>query len=313
METQEPPAEPASEQFYPGTTLQRFWDNTSISIFKDCPRKYYYAIVEGWRTQGKAPALEWGKAWHEVTALYDMRLAEGEALEASLVEALRLAYSLSEEGFGDDGNYRTRNTLLRSLIWYADQFKNDPIKTAIFDNGSVGLELSFRFDLGFAPAIPGAPNFAYCGHIDKLADYNGSLFVVERKHTTQSLGDHLFSRYMFSAQVSGYVAAAKIVFLQDIGGVIIEATQVQVNRTNFARRAVHRVHDHLDEWVSDTQFWIKQVESCWHAGAWPHNTESCNKYAGCQFRKVCAKSPATRELELETYFVKDRWDPTKER
>ncbi len=301
-----------SEQFFPGTTLQRHYDNTSLSIFKECPRKYYYAIIEGWRSPGKVATLEWGKAWHEVTALYDLRMAEGLGVEGSLLESMRLAFELSQEGFGDD-SYRTRNTLLRSLVWYSEQFANDPIQTTIFDNGTVGLELSFRFDLGFAPRMADAPNYAYCGHIDKLADYGNSLYVVERKHTTQSLGDHLFARYMFSSQVSGYVAAAKIVFDREIGGVIIEATQVQVNATNFARRAVHRVHDHLEEWLADTRFWIGQIEHCFHTASWPHNTESCSKYAGCQFRKVCAKGPATRALELETYFVKDRWDPTKER
>jgi hypothetical protein len=125
-------------------------------------------------------------------------------------------------------------TLVRSLIWYADHYKNDQLKTFVFPNGRVGLEMSFSFELPFSPQGSN-DHYYYSGHIDKLATYNGLLYVVERKHTTGSLGSQFFDRYTFSSQVSGYVFAGKVVFESPVQGAIIDATAVAVNSSSFGR------------------------------------------------------------------------------
>ena len=100
--------------------LQVYYDNTSISIFKDCARKYYYSIILGWRPKSKAPPLAFGSAYHDCLELFEKRLAEGIPREDALREAVRHGLQISIHGFGDD-NRRTRITLLRSLIWYSEQ------------------------------------------------------------------------------------------------------------------------------------------------------------------------------------------------
>lgn len=297
--------------FYEGTKLQQAFDNTSISIFKDCPRKYRYSILEGWRATGTAPPLVFGTAYHDCLELFDGLVIKGLSRDDALLQAFTHALELSEEGFGDD-NRRTRLTLLRSLVWYADNYVNDPLKTHVFENGRVGLEMSFSFELPFSAEGHREP-YVYSGHMDKLAMYNGSLYTVERKHTALTLNQSFFERYFFSSQVGGYVYAGKVVFDTPVAGAIIEATQVAVNFSRFGRSVVHRVNDHLEEWMYDLHYWIKQVEECATAAYWPTNTESCSKYSGCQFRKVCSKPESIRQLILETEFKQDPWNPLKVR
>ena len=43
--------------FFENSRLQQAWDNTSISVFKDCPRKYYFSTIQGWRAKGISPPL----------------------------------------------------------------------------------------------------------------------------------------------------------------------------------------------------------------------------------------------------------------
>jgi hypothetical protein len=288
--------------------LQVSFDNTSISVYKDCPRKYYYSIIEGWRPNFKAPPLAFGGVYHDCLEVFDKALILGENRESALRNTIRYALKESVSGFGDDSK-RTRITLIRSIIWYAEQYKVDPLKTYIFPNGRVGLEMSFSFELPFKSNS--GETFEYCGHMDKLAIYNGQLYTVERKHTVQTLSPSFFERYFFSAQIGGYVYAGKVVFDQPVVGAIIEATQVAVNFSRFGRSVVYRVNDHLEEWMKDTHYWIKQIEFSAEHNYWPHNSESCSKYAGCQFRQVCAKPQFARELTLESSFRRDRWDPTK--
>ena len=39
---------------------------------------------------------------------------------------------------------KTRFTLLRSVVWYLEQFENDPCETVILADGRPAVELSFR-------------------------------------------------------------------------------------------------------------------------------------------------------------------------
>ena len=297
--------------YFEGTKLQQAFDNTSLSIFKDCPRKYQFSILEGWRPKRKAPPLLFGGAIHDVFEQFDKGIALGEDRETVLRRCMRLSFELSGSGFGDD-NRRTRLTLLRSLVWYADHYRNDQLKTFVFPNGRVGLEMSFSFELPFSPQGSN-DHYYYSGHIDKLATYNGLLYVVERKHTTGTLGSQFFDRYTFSSQVSGYVFAGKVVFESPVQGAIIDATAVAVNSSSFGRSVVNRVGSHLEEWMQDLGYWIKQIEECVREQHFPMNTESCSKYAGCQYRQVCSKSKAVRELELETAFHREHWNPLRVR
>jgi hypothetical protein len=291
--------------------LQTAFDNTSISIFKDCPRKYHYSMIEGYRSKRPSAPLLFGSAYHDAVETFDLGIANGLPRDEALRIAVRRAFELSDQSFGDDTR-RTRLTLLRSIVWYAEQFATDSLKTYVFPNGKVGLEMSFRFELPFAPHGENSP-YVYCGHMDKLATYNGSLWTVERKTTTTTLSEQFFGRYFFSSQIGGYVYAGKVVYDTPVVGAIIEATQLAVNFTRFSRAVVHRVNDHLEEWMQDLNYWIRQIEYSAKHSYWPHNTESCSKYSGCQFRGVCSKSPHVRALILETEFVKDRWNPLKSR
>lgn len=290
--------------------LQLAFDNTSLSAFKDCPKKYEYGILKGYRGRNTSPALLFGNSYHATVEHFDASIAKGVERELALYLAIKEAFRLSVGGFGDDTK-RTRLSLIRSLVYYADQFKNDPIKTHIFQNGKVGLEMSFRFQLPFS-AYSGEP-FLYAGHIDKLADYSRSLYALERKTTTTTLGDAFFERYTYSSQIGGYVYAGKVVFDTPVSGAIIEGLQVAVNFSRFGRTIVHRVNDHLEEWLKDLEYWIRQVEYSAKWNYWPHNTEACMKYGGCPFRSVCFKSPSVRQLILDTEFRIEKWNPMDNR
>ena len=293
--------------FFENSRLQQAWDNTSISVFKDCPRKYYFSTIQGWRARGISPPLAWGGAMHDCYEVYDKAKIEGASTEAALCLSIRRAFELAAAGFGDD-NRRTLLTLLRSIVWYSEQYASDVLQTYRFPNGRVGLEMSFSFPLPFSPAGSTTPYY-YSGHIDKLALYSDSLYAVERKSTTVALSEQFFARYTHSAQIGGYVYAGKVIFDTQVSGAIIEATQVGVNFTRFGRLVVHRINDLLEEWMGDLHQWIRWVESCHKEDYWPANTESCSKYNGCQFRNVCSKNRELRPLMLETDFVQNRWNP----
>lgn len=289
------------------------FDNTSLSIFKDCPRKYELTVLQGWRPKTEAPPLVFGKLLHRGLEIYDLEIFSGQphqiALRLAVLKLLTLTSEKLEDGtlrfWTTDDPTRTRRTLLQALIWYCEHFREDVLKTHKLPDGKPALELSFRFE------IPGT-HFFYCGHIDKIADYGPhGIFLQERKHTKTTIGSYFFEKYNPNSQVTGYIAAAQVLIHQPVHGAIIDAVQTAVGFARPARGIETRRQEQIDEWLEDTIHWMKLVDEAAQAKKFPMNTESCHKYRGCQFRGVCRSSPGVRQALLETDFVKRFWDPLK--
>lgn len=287
-------------------------DHSSLAMFKDCPRKYYYGILQGYRPTSVAAPLEFGKIYHDLLEYYDKQIVLGTDPDVALRLAVRKGIDASKgPGFSLDTR-RTTLTLLRSLIWYVENYQNDPMKTHILPNGKPALELSFRVELPFSFSQSDYP-VIYCGHIDKVVEFQGQLLAMERKHTTSAFYESYWDRYTFGSQISGYVMALQTGFNLDVGGAVIDATQIGVNFTRFGRRVAHRVNAHQQEWILDTSYWLSQVDLCLTSDRWPHNHEACGKYGGCQFRNVCFANPSVREVVLKSEYRVDKWDPLKPR
>jgi hypothetical protein len=93
----ETPAAPSP--FVEGTQLQFAWDSTSLGYLKECPRKYFYTIVEGWRGKGQSVHLEFGGLYHKALEEYDkLRAREDphdETLAAVVSHVLWASYPLA--------------------------------------------------------------------------------------------------------------------------------------------------------------------------------------------------------------------------
>lgn len=285
-------------------------DHSSLAMFKECPRKYYYAIVAGRRPAGlPPPPLAFGSAYHDGLEAFERSVAKG----ADRHEALRVAIrSALKHVLPEEDTARTRETLIRALVWYEANYRNDMARPIILPNGKPAVELSFRVELPFSFSHSDVP-VIYCGHIDSLVDYQGRIFAMERKTTKTALSEHYWQRYVFSSQISGYVLAAEANFSVEVGGAIIDATQVGVNFARFGRRVAARVKAHQEEWLLDLHYWLSQLDAAFAANRWPHNHESCGKYGGCQFKSVCFANPSVRDVVLRDEFRIDRWDPLRVR
>src|SRR5882672_6425582 len=148
----------APSPFLPGTNIQYSWDSTSLGWFKECARKYYYSMILGLRSKGDSVHLVFGQWYHSALELYDKTRAEGHkhefALHFVVTEAMAWTWRDGAPITFDNPN-KTRETLIRSVIWYLDHFKDDPAQTVILANGKPAVELSFRMELDYGPCPQG--------------------------------------------------------------------------------------------------------------------------------------------------------------
>ena len=333
--------------FLPGTKIQYAWDSTSLGLIKTCPKLYYYTMIEGYQSRDENIHLRFGGEFHQALWDYDMAIAEGIphdiAVHMVIKELMLRTADFHPTPDTKAGKYKSRETLIRTVVNYLDHRKDDVLKTYMLTNGKPAVELSFRFGLEFGPEISvtsayftglnplnplegelvpakQAQPYLLCGHLDRVVtDPDGNLFVEDAKTTTTTPGAYFFDGFEPSNQMSLYSFAGKIVFDMPIRGVAINAVQILLEHPHnrFQRGFTFRNQDQLEEWMIDLSRWLSIAE--WYAtnGEWPQNDTACDKFGGCKFRKVCSKAPSVRHIYLNSDFIKlseaERWNPLKPR
>lgn len=355
-----PTQRPGPSPFLEGTAIQYAWDSTCLGAFKRCPRLYQLSILEGWRPKADRVHLTFGIHYTNALEYYDKLKANKQATNDSsshdtlvtlvVAKLMRDTWNDGVEGQVHEqtgqphlghrwehgphdskiGNKNFYN-LLRSVIWYLDQFENDTAETVIAEDGTPLVERSFRMELDWGPQECNISHFdefnqkevvtgtvqpyVLCGHLDKVVSFIGGTYVMDHKTTKSTLSDYYFDQYQPNNQMSLYTIASQVIFGGPIKGVIIDAAQVLVGSTVFARGMTYRTPAQSEEWLHDLHFWFDSAEACATVGYWPMNDSAC---FNCDFNKgdgkICAKDPSVREVFLEANFTKeDPWNPLKPR
>jgi len=315
--------------FLPGTDIQFAWDSTSLGLMKTCPRLYQYTMIEGWTSKGEAIHLRFGIEYHQALHDFELALASGADFEDAVRITVRLllerTHDFNPEPQTPSENLKTKDHLLRTVIWYLDHFSDDPAKTVILDNGKPAIELSFKFELDWGPMTDQNPPltpthsqpYLLCGHLDRVVNFQDDLFVMDRKTTTSTPGPYYFNQFEPNNQMTLYSLASQVILSSPVKGVIIDAAQIAVGFSRFTRSFTYRTKDQLEEWLGDLKFVLANAEDYAAEGYWPMNDTACDKFGGCRFRTICSKSPQVREQFLQSNFAQqepeDRWNPLKKR
>lgn len=335
--------------FLPGTNIRFAWDSTTLGAFKTCPRLYQYQYVDFWGSGEESIHLRFGQEYHQALQDYAMSRAAKIGHDDAVHDVVRALLERTWNPATDDapagpwtvnedtkaGKYKNRRTLVRAVCDYLDHFRDDAAQTHILDNGKPAVELSFRFELDWGPGINGGGKqyiqepsdplairefvqpYLLCGHLDRVVDFQGSLFVMDHKTTTTTPGSYYFDQFQPNNQMTLYTLASQIVIDSPVKGVIISAAQLMVDSTRFVRGFTYRTPDQLQEWTVDLHHWLDLAESYATAGYWPQNDTACDKFGGCRFRDVCSKSPQVREQFLKSQFTKLpeelKWNPLRPR
>lgn len=303
------------------------WDSTSIKLAEACPRKYQYKMIEGWSPLGKSVHLLFG-GWY-ATALehYYKHIALGMDHEDALYEIVREAMISTWEHDRDEAGERipdtgkpwvpgpatsgsgvnkTRENLIRTIIWYFEEMQDENISTIILGNGKPAVEYSF--------SLPVDNDIVFSGHIDRLVSYGGDPYVMDQKTTGSTISGKFFDDFALDTQMSMYTFGGKMIYNMPVKGVIIDGAQIAVGFTRFVRGFTTRSEDQLNEWYDDTMALIERTRTATINNELRRNTSACNNYGGCEFRHVCSKPREFRKSFLKGDFVQgERWDPLTRR
>lgn len=291
--------------------VQYAWSATTIKMAETCQRYYQYLMIEGWTSRSLGPHLRFGQ--HYATALehFHKHLAEGMDRESAIIAVVREALVdtwdrtivTNEEGetvalsapWDSGHNFKTRETLIRSIVWYLEQFKDDSALPVKLSTGAPAVELSF--------SLPVDNGVEFVGHLDRLADYVDNLFVMDQKTSGSTISARFFEQFSPDTQMSLYIFAGQAVFGVPVKGVIIDAAQIAVGFTRYERGMTFRTQGQLNEWYDDTMAVIQRTQHNTRENYFPMNPSACGNYGGCQFRAVCGRDPGVRKNFLAGDFI----------
>jgi hypothetical protein len=289
------------------------WDSTSGGALKRCPRYYQYNIIEGWTTRAESVHLRFGLEYNDSMVAYNKSRARGNDHEQAIRDAVRyaLVHTWDEKlnrPWTSDLPMKTRETLVRSIIWYLDKFEDDPLETIILNNGQPATEVSFRINLEIHSDLTGE-GYLICGYLDRMVDFNGGVWITDKKTSKYAIDEKYFAKYSPNNQVSQYDFAGQIMSPEPVKGVLIDAVQLGVTFSRFQRAQISRTNSQREEWARDLEIYIRQNETYVKNDYWPQNDTACDMYGGCPFRPVCSATPEIRPKLLEGLFHKRVWDP----
>lgn len=318
--------------------LQTHWDSVSLGALKKCARFYQYSIIEGWQGRGFSLHLQYGILYHRAMEVYAhtillfpdheqaLRITLRDLAEHCQVEKTNPQTGEITQEWWDPNEYlnekqakdnsKTLPNLFRTVVWYLDEYKDDPCKTVILADGKPATELSFRYELGFNSLLTGEAIF-HSGHMDRLVEFGDAYYVMDWKTSKNTINQAssygYFAQFSPNNQMTGYTLAGRVTLGKPAAGVIINAAQIAKGFSRFERKFVMRTDDQLAEWAHDVEWWIRQAETYVEADYWPQNDTSCSDYGGCTFRDICNKDPAVREVFLQSDFERRPWDPLQTR
>lgn len=304
-----------------------FFDNTKLSDYKKCPRKYYLRHERGWRKQGTAAPLVFGLSWHE--GMDTVWQGYGKVSNEDLVELAMYSFGEKWAGEGykpiDQLDFQDLEMLgARTPMNAKEMFRNyiEQREGILTNMTLVAAERPFA-----VPLYPDRTDIWYIGRRDKDIIINGDRVVIEHKTTTEYKVDGGFkSSYVESwypnSQCEGYLYASNIEY-GNVKQVWVDAALVHKKVHDcFKFIPVGATFAALDAWLWEARDWVERVESERERllnmtgaekvlTAFPKNTEQCcDKYGMCSFIDICRGYPNPEQLrEPPAGFIFEPWNP----
>lgn len=310
----------------------RYYDNTRVSAFKTCPRKYFLRHKLHWTPDRTAAALAFGSSWHAaMDVVWGLIKGIKDNRELHQLAMAKFLEVWVDEGFPewDDMDLdlqtrlapRTPGTAAEMLMNYINQRREFLESVEV-----LAIEQPFA-----VPIDPEQPDLLYIGRLDKVFLHQGHIYVGEHKTTsdyskTQGIQPRYIQSYSPNSQVDGYLHALHVLYGKKAKAVWVDAALVHKNVHNvFKFIPIDRQYAALDAWLHETLRWINRIEreeGDYNAldkdmednfmRTYMKNDQSCNHWAGCTYRDLCKFWPDPHRHDTPDGFIVKKWEPFKE-
>lgn len=295
-------------------------DNTKLSSFRSCPRKYYFRHILGLKEDKVAPPLNFNAAIHAGYAGW----LTGLPADTAIGNALR---SMQAQEF-DPEQWRTPDKVVELLTAL---FQEEPPPLVKDKEGKPLVEVSFAFplltldDFNLRKTLDecGYSDLIYCGIVDMFSTIGDKIIIVDHKGCgrltgkgkEKSLPSYFWEGFKPHCATTGYLWGASHFFSDRIHTVMINGLGCDKYGVSFGRQTFTYTPEEVDEWRQST---IATVKAMLHLEldnklSVQYNSDACYNYGRrCEFSAMCSV-PASQRKGLESLYKVEIWDPMNAR
>lgn len=316
---------------------RRFYDNTMISDYRDCPRYYYLRHIRGWRGSGISQPLTFGLAWHDaMDVVWDLacQLEDAPAHSQAIVHQAGHAFDQRwvEQGLPADAGRVSYENQWGYEIY---EKRNPMVAREMLSNYITSRQHIFAdatiiaIEQPFAVPLEEDGDRWYIGRLDKVIQLPNQGVIIEHKTTSDYAKEGGFKKqwemeHAVSTQGTGYLFGAAATF-PGVDQVWIDGALVHKTvHDKFKFLPSVASMEGMDQWLYETKIWVGRIEGetafLQHdltrqdvMPAFPKNTKQCvGKYGVCQFYNICAATNKPNHIEEPPEgFIEEKWEPFK--
>lgn len=274
---------------------ERIFDYTTLSMFQECRRKYYFWGVKHLQPKTKSNALLFGTIIHDVLDIW--------YLEKDLDKAVAYIKENFHNKEGDD--LRTVENATKLITEYARVYKDEPFTI-------VG-----KPEAGFVMPID---DILFGGRLDLMIDWDGELWILEHK-TCSRLDGNFFKQFDVDKQVTGYIIGAEFAFGKKVKGAWINALEPWKQLVRPTSRS-KKIEDHYqrspvtknramkERFLLNVKRIVRDIKWCEGNDEFyeAEKKEVCRSYNyDCPYKELCIWGEDARTIERE--FRVEKWEP----
>lgn len=288
-------------------------DPSKLTTFMECPRKYFFRYILGWKSDYPSNDLVFGSAWHLAV---EHLLREGYN-NTALTEAKFLFLNYYRQHFSEDSDEmyipKSPNDAFEALDLYFDRFRDDHRRYSVEHTEVGGVVLindedllHFKMDVIFKDLEIG--KYVVCDH-----------------KTSKRKSRNWATSWNLSPQLLTYLHAIYCLYTPE------EVDRAQVRGSffykaqphNFEEAFIHKEPSQMQSWLEDVEYWygglkhsMENLVDCKDTDpileCFPRNATSCNNWGGCLYADICDAWPNPL-AKVGTYmpqgFNVEFWDP----
>lgn len=287
-------------------------DNSAINEFKECPKRYFWRMILGYKEKDEQPYFAWGSAIHKFAEIYSLN----KDAKLATTEATRIWISKFPNGVeSGKWSFYSLPRLIRSLMVLQKDIDSD-LASGKFQF----LAVEQPFDL----ELPSGRRLG--GRADRIDRWNNKIWGRDWKTTSTELG--YYERGLDpNSQVDIYTWAetkllggdpsnpnSERVFGQLITVIFNKApTKSQTSEAQIGpiikTFVASRTPGQIERFVKETEQWLDWIDFCRQVDIYPQNERKCK---WCPYARVCrAPNEDSQIAELKSNFTHSPWDHTR--
>lgn len=296
-------------------------DSSKLNCYMECPRKFFYEYMLGWRSERPNNHLVFGTAWHEAMEYLLLNdYSHNSILAAFAAFEKNYRQTLSDPENDEVFWPKTPDRAFECLAEYATRYHDDLSKFEV-----LFTEIAFTVQMD-------ETRFLY-GRMDSVLRRKADNLICSLEHKTGSSLKRWAEQFHMCMQGGTYSHALMCLYGFDrVGPIIFNGSIFKktkgtrgATKFDFHREPVKKSKAQMQVWHTNTLYWMDQLEREYQLLeqssanddvmiAFPLNTTNCTKWFGCQNKDFCNswKNPLAKCFQPPLGMIEDHWDPTAE-